>query len=219
MALAFQDIKTALAVSDTFTVDKPDGLAVGDLMIGGLSIRATGTITPPSGFTSIRNSNASTFQMQSFYKIADAGDVAAANFTFTTTASDRGYAFMIRITGQGSVPVPTSNGANGSGATMTCGGVTPSFANSMLLILNSNGGFGSNTPSVVTSNPSWTEKTNLSAATYAFACFSATRPEITGTGNATAGQLFGGNGEYVQQIICISPLIPNTTGFFNFFGR
>lgn len=109
MAVTYQSITTqTVATGTTCVVTKPTGLAVGDLMVAiGVSYRgAAGTnVTLPSGFTSVHSQNAEFTRYNMGYKVADAGNVAASNFTFSVGASvDRFVCHLIRITTNGSFP-------------------------------------------------------------------------------------------------------------------
>jgi len=93
---------TDLGSTGSFNVTKPSGLSVGDMLIAIVSISNTGgTITPPSGWTSLSldysNDNMIT---AGYYKLADSGDVAASNFTFLTASDTVEYMyFCYRLTG------------------------------------------------------------------------------------------------------------------------
>lgn len=102
----------------TLTITKPVGLAVDDLMFavmgydGGTGI----SITPPSGSWTLddRTDDGTTQGLVTYWKAADAADVAASNFVWTltsTTASGGIYA----IVGADTIsPIDTSSGNVGS---------------------------------------------------------------------------------------------------------
>ncbi len=68
------------------TVTKPTGLAVGDLMIGFVDRSTAAAITPPSGWTNpaIYGSTIG-YPAAVYYRIADAGDVGATDYTWSWT--------------------------------------------------------------------------------------------------------------------------------------
>lgn len=66
-------------------VTKPVGLAVNDLMLATGVTTTTATITPPGTWSTHPDSLSTSRPL--FYKVADAGDVAAANFTFVTSGA------------------------------------------------------------------------------------------------------------------------------------
>lgn len=70
------------------TVTKPVGLAVNDLMVGIGITTAAQTITPPANWTVHPNSLSTARPL--FYRVADAADVAAANFLFVTSGAATG---------------------------------------------------------------------------------------------------------------------------------
>lgn len=76
---------TSLAASSV-VITKPTSLAVNDLLlavIGSYDAGALGrTHTTPSGWTVIQKSTTTAGRGAAYYKVADAADVAAANFTF-----------------------------------------------------------------------------------------------------------------------------------------
>ena len=85
------DTSTADAAT-TLTLDKPAGLAVGDALAAFVAARSAagaGAITPPAGWTEAAQlaSNDAKMYGAIFTKEADADDVAAATFDFTTVAA------------------------------------------------------------------------------------------------------------------------------------
>lgn len=77
-----QSITTDLGTQD-ITLTKPSGLSVGDVMIAVVvSSRSSDSYTPPSGWSSITPVFSGQTNGQAFSKVADASDVATADFTF-----------------------------------------------------------------------------------------------------------------------------------------
>ena len=89
MAITYQSIQSNDASSGTtVVVTKPVSLAVGDVMIASANSSNNAGITLPSGFSTVESGGLDS--VRSFitgYKVATAGDVAAANFTFTAGSS------------------------------------------------------------------------------------------------------------------------------------
>ncbi len=91
----------------TIAVARPAGLAVGDLMLAYVA-RSTNTGTIGSAPTGWSNSigqgacgtagGANSCRLAIFYKVADAGDVAAANFTFNLGSTREAVAAIARYT-------------------------------------------------------------------------------------------------------------------------
>lgn len=199
--------------SNTAVVTKPVDLAVGDLMVAwGLSY--ADALGAPAGWATILSGSGSgSTGFASFYKIADANDVAASNFTFTgdTNTVRVGIA---RFTGANSVaPINASNQSVDTGSSTS--GVTPTEG-AMLLILGAVSNdtatktFGSY--AVVNNNPSWSEAFDngglLSGGIYtSIAMAYGARPESTDTGNASF--TISGSGSIIDTCIQIIAIIPD----------
>lgn len=111
MAFVVQSVSTnsSTATAHTgLTINKPTGLAVGDLMVsiinayGGTDLR----VDLRSGWTNITTTNnaaANILTGRIQYKAADASDVAASNFAFTYSGdtADLSAGAIMRITGHG----------------------------------------------------------------------------------------------------------------------
>jgi fibronectin type 3 domain-containing protein len=78
----------------TITINKPIGVVSGDCMIAALWVRgasAYGTITPPGGWTLIRNENwAGTDAIITYYKLAGASEPADYTWAFSTSEQLQG---------------------------------------------------------------------------------------------------------------------------------
>ena len=86
----------------TLTIPKPTGLVEGELLVALLSsVDTTGAagFNTASGWTLIVNSGASEAKISIQTKIATAGDVAASNFSFTSTASSSIIGNLLRCSG------------------------------------------------------------------------------------------------------------------------
>jgi hypothetical protein len=213
MAIVYESVATeGWGTASSITITKPSGLAVGNMMLVHIAADSTNNISPRADWYSLagvlgaitttgsQNGRRMGFQ----YKIADAADVAASNFTWTTPNDSRAGA-IIRISGQGSSPAilfgqaSVDNGANPSFAN----GLTP-FSTSLLLMLGStiegNVGGGSviSNYAIATDNPTWTERYDfgIDAGTSDPHMFgaTATRSQITNTGNSSLTIAGGGAG-------------------------
>ncbi len=190
MAVAYESvaIKAYAAPSGgNVTIDKPTGLAEGDLMLSYCSGPNASDFTPPSGWTALFQQN-SLRRIAIAWKVATAGDVAASNFSWGVGGAEKTGACIIRISG-GATPLVGSLSTTSATTSHTfTGGVTPS-ANSLLFICTG----AANTTSfsaqaIVTSNPSWAEAVDQQVTTSdsTMAVAYALRPEATATGNFTA---------------------------------
>jgi hypothetical protein len=104
------------ATSDTTVViTKPTGLAAGDLMIATLGCADSRTISPPGTWDTLHNDSDGGQRVYVFARIADAGDAAATNFTFTVSGTFGASAgAMYRVTGgsDADIDITISNGSN-----------------------------------------------------------------------------------------------------------
>ncbi len=206
---------------DGWTIPKPSGLAVGDLMVALLAIgEETATVTPPSGWTLIQaNISVDDLGFHTYYKIADSGDAAASTFFFDSSDnSDEVGGCILRITGYDTAsPINTSNKGQDtdipSGDFSISAAITPSRANCLLIM----GFAGRNTNVdifdyfISTDNPTWTERHDSQTAAsldYSISVATASRPQVTSTGNIGADGVEGG-GVMAGIIIAINP--PQTT--------
>lgn len=207
----FQSVQTTTwHTSSSTVVTKPANLAVGDLMIA-VHI-ASNHNALPSGFTSLgtQSDSVTTYGSKIAYKIADSSDVAASNFTFTTTGSELQMGAIARITGASATA--SYYKYNGASTTNTAtpsvaAGVTPhNNGESNLLMMfwycttttTAIAGYA-----IATSDPSWTEGYDLANSTTENAGMAyATRSQVTATGNisATGG---GVNSDWAGQLISI----------------
>ncbi len=97
-------------------IPKPAGLVVGELMVGIVSHHFFGQVTTvPAGWTKVGSdfiASAGNPRSTLAFKIADAGDVAASDFTFTRTGVAAGVIFIgaiVRISGiDASAPINVS---------------------------------------------------------------------------------------------------------------
>lgn len=214
---------TAWVNALSITITKPSGLAVGDLIVAQIATSYIGSMfSVPSGFTEIRRTT--TLPPSGFYsssilysKVADSGDVAASNFTWTfdNSFSYKASGIILRVTGQKSVsPITNNNGgtdANGSSPQSYAIGVTPTDANSLIILFFSvtEGAVDLSSYSIATDNPSWTEaynQTTTSGSASTAAGAYATRAQTTATGNVSVSGL--GSDDYsVAQIVVIAPSV------------
>lgn len=203
------------ASSMTCIIVKPANLAIGDFMLAHVVTRRDQTVAPPGGWTEIRQDVGGADQTTAalFYKIADAADVAASDFTFTISVtgpkSNRGA--ITAWTGVNiGTPVSDDSGQYNDppSTTVTAPTITPTVANCMMLLLC--GVEDNNTQSnyaIANDNPgSWNEAYDLlttEGGNCALALGYAIRPETTATGNGTATT--SNSDESVGQLVAIAP--------------
>ncbi len=189
--------------SGTVTMTKPVGLAVGDWLVAGVwADRDSGSsvtnINTPAGWTQeeIWFAGGPNAAMAIFSKVADAGDVAAANFTFTASGST-GNMHMIgqlaRITGVAFRDNSTMSADGTSGAIITAPSVTQTYPSSLYLgffgVADTGGIPATSTFGIATDNPTWTQQVsdtvNDGVTDSRLSFYTATRTPITATGTLT----------------------------------
>lgn len=219
----YQSVQTvAWASSTTAVITKPTSLAVGDLMMA-ILVNQTGVTsdwTGPSGWTSYANttilSSGTEMRLTVMYKVAEASDVSASNFTFTQSQNVSRSGAILRITNFGFIDQTAKTDFFNTTTTLSpITGITPTKINELLLMIVVGGESSGTDPtysgySIATSNPSWTEIFDLSnsSGTTGFACAVATRPEITATGNGSITlDTYPTGGDYIVRIISLAPRV------------
>jgi hypothetical protein len=203
MALVVESTSSAkVSNSDSVTVTKPTGVAVGDLLL----IAANGwalDLPACTGFdvaVSHTTTTGTDMSIALLYRIADASDVSASNYTVTLAgAQTSGIVGMLRVSGWSSGnPVYASASASGTGDPITSSGTTglsvSRASQQLLLILNgfksdsgalSSASFSGYSITSSDSNPSWTEVVDgtegvaASSANLGFSCAYATSTDVS----------------------------------------
>jgi len=135
--------QTAQAAVNNVSVNKPSGVADGDLVVVGVYAETdTVTITPPGGFTSAKaQTNTGAHKIEVFYKIA-ASEPASYNFTTGGAGTFMGAISAAYSNGTGSGPwVDQTSGAQADGAlepATTAPSVTTSDVNRLLVYFHGN---------------------------------------------------------------------------------
>ena len=65
------------AGATTLVINKPTGVAQGDVMLAAVTASGTGAVTAPSGWTVVKNTTGTALRQASYYKVAGAGEPAA----------------------------------------------------------------------------------------------------------------------------------------------
>lgn len=201
-------------------IDKPSGLEVGDLMFGiADSLYADATLAIPSGWTgagSVTNSSGNGHKIIMGYKVAEAADVAASNFTFSITGGTRqiGSGLIYRITGYNAANLidDTATGTSAPGSNLSFTGFTPTKPDDLYIFAagGTNHEVDVSAYAIATDNPSWTESvnnttTNVSDGGMGIAW--AIRPENSATGTVTATFNPNTNLQGCGILIALSPSI------------
>lgn len=88
MAATIESTSTAVwTTGASLTITKPSGLSVGDLMVAAIGGVAEGNTTPSGWTKDASKAQGGNVETSVFSKIANSTDVAASNFTFTSTSN------------------------------------------------------------------------------------------------------------------------------------
>lgn len=181
---------TTYASRANTSVNKPSGTVEGDLVLIWilLGLASPPALTPPSGFSllpegtwPIVNSGTS-FSMKTYcyYKVAGGSEPTSYAFTHTTCSSQ---AVSIRVTGAGASPSFKVSTNGGTEAMSTFVGVTPSKAESLIVLLEHDWGDKTNTLSVPSgSTPTFTKRIETNPLVFTA---SGTLSKAEPTGNKT----------------------------------
>jgi hypothetical protein len=226
MAVTVQSVSSVArnTASTTVVITKPTGLAVGDLMVAHV-VRSDNDQNSRSwsltGWTSAvdtqgNDTGIGSSGMAALYKIADSGDVAASDFTFTVSSTADFLAGAIyRISGHSiAAPINASASAfiNNDETPSFSNTITPTFADCLLLMLvhhyaGSSSSKDTSAYAITTSNPTWTEaydNHNSTALTIGGAY--ANRPETTATGNSSFTSSGDATTDSGSIVLAIKPL-------------
>jgi hypothetical protein len=188
MAVAFESVASNHGDGATLAIDKPSGLAVGDLMLAHVLARVQTSPYPvsvPAGWTRVyrRPISGSTLIDLVAYKVATAADVAASNFTFSFSgAGSAGVGTISRYSGVHQTKPLDSvwvDAPVASGTTLTCPSQTPRYATALAVAIGA--GFDDVTASGWADSRlgnTWTERYDVQhdGASYDLAVWAATCP-------------------------------------------
>ena len=98
------------APASTLVVDQPAGTQAGDVLVAGIAVRGSVTVTPPSGWNLIRpDANGSSMKLTSYYRVATSFEPASYTWNFSSAKAAAGT-----ITGYSGVdttnPIDVANG-------------------------------------------------------------------------------------------------------------
>ncbi|MDQ3870892.1 MAG: hypothetical protein M3301_04655, partial [Chloroflexota bacterium] len=186
-------------------ISKPTGVVAGDVLVAQVVNRGTGAITPPSGWTSVRDSVQSTTHMTTFSRVAGAAE--PLNYTFT---SGNAYGKVGGISAWSGIdttnPIDVSSGASGTGTSVTAPSVTTTKPSAPVLFLAGHVGAVTYTPPVGMTdrwdlnNAAGTYKATAEGADYVQATAG-----VTGAKTATASSAGGG---WMAQLVALRPAPP-----------
>lgn len=183
----------------SFTIPKPTGLAAGDIMVALIRFEhgSAGTIATPTGWSAPQAQNnfaTDSSAAKVFVKIADAGDTAAANFTFSSDTSARRQGILMAFSNVGTTDV--SNSGTTTDGSASSSGTTPNNKDFFLILVAGKGngacsGMTAASYAIATDNPTWTELADISDNNaggngFGISAAYASRSQQTATGNATS---------------------------------
>ena len=187
----------ATASGTSLVIDKPSDVVSGNLMVMQVvTDRTAGSGAASTGWTQIQQTDHTDDtngggEMVTFYKVAGGSEPSTYTVTFTDAGESVGY--IAKVTGNPSTGFLTtsSEAQNDSTSTTATGGtVTPNTTDSLILFFVGGNRSGTTVTtsaySIATSNPTWTEQWDSNQSGPFAAMASATRPELTATGAASA---------------------------------
>lgn len=142
MAIVVQSTSSAnTSSSASLVITKPSGLAEGEVLIAVICIfDTTDDIAVPSGWTELNSSSCSDGEQKVLGKIADASDVAASNFNFTTTPGSASIIAggIMRVSGVNGLLASLSdadtNNSHSGGSISFSTDLSPVYDNSLWII-------------------------------------------------------------------------------------
>ncbi len=124
---------------NSLTISTPAGTSAGDLLIATVVTDGTDTLSPPAaeGWTTIDATGDPEVSLGVWWKLADASE--SASHTFTWTANQEAYGWIMRFTGHDPVtPIHASATNNGTSNSPTSPSVTTTIDDTMIVRI---GGF------------------------------------------------------------------------------
>ena len=115
-------------------MNKPSGVATGDLLLAALDVRRAPNITAPAGWTLIRTTtNGTTMRQAVYYRIATASEPSSYRWTFSDTRSAAATILAYRGAAA-ATPVNASTGrTNASSTSVVANSVTTTVPNALLV--------------------------------------------------------------------------------------
>jgi len=161
--------------STTLAITKPTGVAEGDVMIATVSATGSGALTPPSGWTVVKDTTQGTSIRQvTFYKVATASEATSYSFKLGTRRLASGGIIDYRGVNQ-TVPIDATASASGTSGNAVAPALTTSLPADQVVVAVS---FA--TATTVTPNTGTTERYDKSST-------SATTSEAADFAQPTAG--------------------------------
>jgi hypothetical protein len=146
--------------SSSLTINKPGGTASGNVLVATITAAGTGAITPPSGWTVIRDTT-TTLRQTSYFHVA--GTSEPGSYAWTLGSAHLASGGIAAYSGvDTNVPVDASATGSGTSGSMTVPSVTTNVASDLVIaVVGSTGTWSTNS---VTPGASTTERYDVSNA-------------------------------------------------------
>lgn len=199
----------ALTVQTTSTVDStdtasvvipaPSGIVIGDMLVAIVGVGQSASIGSPAGWTqsfvNVNSSGSLDSGVYFYYRVAEAADTSATNYTWTTATLKAGGGAMLRIDGVTWLGDPLFNSfaqddSFASGATESYTETSSKFAKSLLIMAGAGEGdessYSNYTITHGAANPTWTELADYTTGSNSEVSFFCAYAVTTDTSNVTA---------------------------------
>jgi hypothetical protein len=116
----------------TLVINKPTGVAQGDVMLATVTATGTGTVTAPSGWTVVKSTTGTALRQATYYKVAGASEPASYSWSLGTSRAASGGIVDYSGVNQ-TAPVDASTTASGASGNAVAASITTSAANDRVL--------------------------------------------------------------------------------------
>ncbi len=210
------------STSGASTIDgsTPSGTLQGDIMIAYVSVRGGVSISTPSGWTAIANTNTvatTDVRGAAFYKFAGASE--AGPYTFSLGGSQKAAVVIVAYSGvDTSTPIDVSSGAGVTTAstTLTTPDVTTTVDNAMVVAM-----FGVTYGTTLTASGSYTIRGQVQSSTGNSATKNTAGIEdrvlATAGSTGTTGATSGNSATYTSAIVALKPVTYHNQGHYRWF--
>jgi hypothetical protein len=161
------------AGATTLVINKPTGVAQGDVMLAAVTAAGTGAPTTPSGWTVVKSTSGTALRQATYYKVAGASEPASYSWSLGSSRAASGGIVDYSGVNQ-TAPVDATATASGTSGNAEAASITTSVANDRVLAAVS---FATST--TVTADATTTERYDSSS--------SSTTGEAADFAQATAG--------------------------------
>lgn len=194
--------ETTSASASGVTITKPSGTISGDLLIAQYRVnRASITITPPAGWTSIRKDEQGTRSSELFYRMAGGSEGASYAFSHSGGAESVVGTIMCFSGCSLTAAVGASNGVGNASGGPSVSTITPAAANNIIVMFVTNENASTAAYALATSSPTFVEVYDTGSSGYKTAAAYGLRSASTATGTATAT----GDTANITQILALTP--------------